>query len=404
MFRIKRRRICLFIGFLSVLGLAVFQPPCFAAEADDEKVPDRLVKMAIEYPGVVIPLDDDVSMDIIFHNKGRSDEDVDIWIEDIPKGWESRAKTYQFTVTSVHVPSEDDKTIQFEAKPDKTVKPGKYEFHVKAKTRDGRFRMAQTVVVTVKKGEKKEEKGITLTTSYPVLQGPSDAKFEFSIEVDSGLEKDAVFDLFAKGPEGWDIKFKPAYESKFISSLRIKKKQSSTVAVEVQPYVLAKAGEYPVNIRVSSGDAKAEAKLTVILTGTYGLEVGTSTGLLSLNARQGKPANMSFYVKNTGSAANKDIKFMTFKPENWTVEFKPEKIDIIGPEELKQVEVTVTPNEDALVGDYSVNVKVEGEKASKAIEFRVTVKASSAWGWIGIAIIVLVIIGLTLLFRRLGRR
>jgi len=384
----------------------VSQAPCFAAEDEDEKLPERLVEMAVEYPGVEIPADDDVSMDIIFHNKGRSNEDVDIWIENIPEGWKVRAKTYQYTVTSVHVPSDDDKTIEFEAKPGKTVKPGKYEFHVKAQTRDGQFKMARTIVVKVKEaGEKEEEIGVKLTTSYPVLRGPSDAKFEFSIEVDSDLDKDAVFDMFAKGPEGWEINFKPAYEDKYISSLRIKKNQSQTIAMVVQPSVLAKAGEYPVNVRVSSEDAKAEAKLMVILTGTYDLEaLPPPPGLLSLNARQGKPANLSFYVKNTGSAVNKDIKFMTIKPENWTVEYKPEKIGAIEPGKFEQVEVTITPNEDALVGDYSVGISVQGEKASKSIEFRVTVKASSAWGWIGICIIVVVIIGLTVLFRRLGRR
>ena len=285
------------------------------------------------------------------------------------------------------------------------MKPGKYEFHVKAQTRDGRFKMAQTIVVKVIAAESKEkEEDLKLTTSYPVLRGPSDAKFEFSMEVNSELDKDAVFDLFAKGPKGWEFNFKPAYEDKHISSLRIKKKQSQTIAVVVQPFAMAKAGEYPVDIQVSSGNSKASAKLMVILTGTYELEVGTRTGLLSLDAGQGKPANMSFYVRNTGSATNKEIKFMTFKPENWTVEFNPEKIDAIEPGELKQVEVTITPNEDALVGDYSVSAKIEGEKSSKSIEFRVTVKASSAWGWIGIAIIFFVIIGLIVLFRRLGRR
>jgi uncharacterized membrane protein len=155
---------------------------------------------------------------------------------------------------------------------------------------------------------------------------------------------------------------------------------------------------------VSSGPAKAEAQLRVLLTGTFGLEVGTPTGLLSLDARQGKTANMSIYVKNTGSAANHDIKFMSFKPENWKVEFSPETIDVIEPGDLKQVEVAFTPYDEALVGDYSVSVNVEGEKASKPIEFRVTVNASTAWGWIGIGIIVLVIAGLTGLFRWLGRR
>jgi uncharacterized membrane protein len=261
-------------------------------------------------------------------------------------------------------------------------------------------------MVSIREGEagKKESKGVKLTTSYPVLRGPSDATFEFSVEVDSKLDEDAVFDLFAQGPQGWDVNFKPAYESKFISSLRIKSKQSTSVAVEVKPAMGAQAGEYPINVRVASSDAKAEATLVVILTGTYGLEVGTPNGLLSLDARQGKPANISFYVKNTGSAANQNIKFMSFKPENWKVEFNPENIDLIKPDEIKQVELTITPYEDALVGDYSVSVNVEGEKDNKVIEFRTTVKASAAWGWIGIGIIVVVIIGLFGLFRWLGRR
>ncbi len=95
---------------------------------------------------------------------------------------------------------------------------------------------------------------------------------------------------------------------------------------------------------------------------------------------------------------------MTFKPENWNVEFTPEKIDTLAPDELKQVEVTITPYKDALVGDYSVGVEIQGEKASKSLEFRTTVKASAAWGWVGIFIIVGVIGGLTMLFRKLGRR
>ena len=237
-----------------------------------------------------------------------------------------------------------------------------------------------------------------------MIRGPSDATFEFSVEVDSQLDKDAIFDLFAQGPKGWDINFKPAYESKYITSLRLKANQNSTIAVEVKPEPKAAAGEYPVIVRVSSGDAKAEAKLTVDLIGTFALEVGTPSGLLSLDARAGKPANLSFYVKNTGSAANHNIKFMSFKPENWKVEFKPESLDVIEPGDLKQVEMIITPSDEALVGDYSVTVNVDGEKVQKTLESRVTVKASAAWGWIGIGIIVVVIGGLMGLFRWLGRR
>ena len=392
--------ICLVVSGLMIIAASNF------AQAEDEKKPERAIVMAAEYPGVEIGKDEDVSMDIIFHNKGRKDEDVEVWIAEKPKGWNAKIKTYRYTVTGVHVPSDDDKTLTFEADPDEGIKPGEYQFRINARTPDGKFRMSQMVVikVTADEGKSKEPKGVKLTTSYPVIRGPSDATFEFSLEVDSKLDEDAVFDLLAKGPQGWDINFKPAYETKYITSLRIKSKQSSTVAVEVKPSIGAQAGEFPINVNVSSGDAKAEAQLMVVLTGTYDLEVGTPTGLLSLDARQGKPANMSFYVRNTGSAKNSDIKFMTFKPENWKVEFKPEKIDTIEPGDLKQVEVIITPYEDALVGDYSVAVNVEGEKATKNIEFRTTVKASAVWGWIGIGIIVVVIGGLFGLFRWLGRR
>jgi uncharacterized membrane protein len=158
-------------------------------------------------------------------------------------------------------------------------------------------------------------------------------------------------------------------------------------------------------VSISSGDKKQDVKLTVVLTGIYKLDAGTPTGLLSLEALAGKSANMSVFVKNTGSAVNKNISFSSFKPENWKVEFKPEKIEALEPNALKQVEVTISPAGQALVGDYSVGVSVDGEKgSSKTVELRVSVKTSAAWGWIGIIIIVLVIAGLGGLFLWLGRR
>lgn len=390
---------------LMVFALSLTAGLC-AEKPDNAGKPERLLVMAPEYPGIVATQGKEISMDLFFINKGRTDETADVKVTQAPAGWKTKIKTYRYTVTGVYVPADDKKSLTFEAVPDKSVAPGEYTFVVEAQTRDGRFKLSQKIHVTLV-GEvegKEQDQGVKLTTSYPVIRGPSDATFEFSVEVESRLDKEAVFDLFAQGPKGWDINFKPAYETKFISSVRLRATQNQSIAVQVKPAPNSPAGEYPLTVRVASGDAKGEAKLTVILTGTYDLEVGTPTGLLSLEARQGQPANVSFYVKNTGTAANSSVKFMSFKPENWKVEFKPEKIDGIEPNGLKQVEMVVTPYEEALVGDYSVAVKIDGEKASKTLEFRVGVKASTAWGWVGIGIIVAVIAGLLGLFRKLGRR
>ena len=259
------------------------------------------------------------------------------------------------------------------------------------------------IVVEEKKEEKKAE-GVKITTSYPVLRGPTDAEFEFSLEVDNKLDKDTIYNLSAQGPTNWEINFKPAYEDKFISSLRLKADQSQSMAVAVKPFPLAKPGEYPIKVKVNSPEAEAEAELTVVLTGTYKLDAGTANGLLSLNTVRGEEGNLSVYVKNSGSATLSSLQFLSFKPENWKVEFTPEKVDALPPGELKQVEVSIMPAEEALVGDYSVGISADAGKVSKALELRVTVMASTAWGWIGIGIIVLVVAGLVVLFIRLGRR
>lgn len=142
----------------------------------------------------------------------------------------------------------------------------------------------------------------------------------------------------------------------------------------------------------------------VVLTGTYGLEAGTPTGLMSLNAIKGKEANLSIFARNTGSATLDNVQFLSVKPENWKVEFMPENIAAMAPGDLQQIEVTITPADQALVGDYLIGLTIDAGRVSKSLEMRVSVRASAAWAWIGIGIILLVVIGLVVLFIRLGRR
>jgi len=375
----------------------------FAQEEKKDLRPERGIAVYTEYSGVTVPKGETVKMDLTLENKGRTDETIDVKISTIPKGWRATLKGGSYLVTGMFVSNGKSRNLALSLEPDKTIGPGTYLFQFDAQTADGKFTSGHKLAVTVQERVAGTD-DIQITTSYPVLRGQTDAKFEFSLEVLNKIEVDRTFNLAAVGPEKWEINFKPSYEAKQISSLRIRGGQSQTVAVEVSPLREAQAGEYPILVRISSGEKKAEAKLTVILTGIYKLDAGTPTGVLSLEALAGKQANFSVFVKNTGSATNRNITFSSFKPENWEVTFKPEKIDALEPNGLKQVEVTVKPAPQALVGDYSVGVLINGEKSDKTIEMRVTVKASTAWGWIGIGVIIFVIAGLSALFIWLGRR
>jgi len=403
--RVNLDRKLFFIPLIALIFFLILPSFIFAQEEKEKKDlrPERGIAVFTEYSGVVVSKGETVRMDLTLENKGRTDETIDVKITTVPKGWKASLKGASYLITGMYVPNGKSRNLALSLEPEKTVGPGTYIFQFDAQTEDGKFTSTHKLTVTVQERAVGAD-DIQITTSYPVLRGQTDARFEFSLEVMNKSESDRTLNLAAFGPEKWEINFKPAYEAKQISSLRIKGAQSQTVAVEVTPPKDALSGEYPILVRISSGDKKAEAKLMVILTGIYKLDAGTPTGILSLEAMPGKPANVSVFVKNTGSAVNRNITFSSFKPENWEVTFKPEKIDALEPGALKQVEVIVKPAQQALVGDYSVGLMVNGEKSDKTIEFRVTVKASTAWGWIGIGIIIFVIAGLSALFIWLGRR
>ena len=403
--RENRSQIIFSVTLITLLLILVIPSLTLAQEEKEKRDlrPERGIAVYPEYSGVTVPRGEAVKMDLTLENKGRTDETIDVKISTIPKGWKASLRGGSYLVTGMFVPNGKSKTLALSLEPDKSVGLETYVFQIDGQTSDGKFTSSHKLTVTVQEKTAGTE-DIQITTSYPVLRGQTDAKFEFSLEVMNKSESDRILNLSAIGPEKWEINLKPAYEAKQISSLRIKGGQSQTLAVEVTPAKDAQAGEYPILVRISSGDKKAEAKLMVILTGVYKIDAGTLTGILSLEAVAGKLANFSLFVKNTGSAVNRNVTFSSFKPENWDVTFKPEKIDALEPGALKQVEVTVKPASQALVGDYSVGVMVNGEKSDKTVEMRVTVKASTAWGWIGVGTIIFVIAGLSALFIWLGRR
>jgi uncharacterized membrane protein len=403
MWRVNRGRTILSIFLVFLIFYLILPSLILAQEEKKDLRPERSIAVFPEFSGVVVPRGETVRMDLILEDKGRTDEIIDVKISTIPKGWKATLKGGSYVVSGLYVPGGKTKNLALTLEPDKTVGPGSYLFQFDARTADGKFTSSNKMDVTVQERTAGLE-DIQITTSYPVLRGQTDAKFEFSLDIMNKSEADRTFNLAAVGPEKWEINFKPSYEQKQISSFRIKGGTSQSVAVEVTPAKEASTGEYPVLVRVTSGEKKAEVKLMVALTGIYKLDAGTPSGILSLEAIAGKPANFSLFVKNTGSAVNRNITFSSFKPENWDVTFKPEKIDALEPNGLKQVEVTIKPAQQALVGDYSVGVMVNGEKSDKTIEMRVTVKASTAWGLIGIFIIIFVIAGLSALFIWLGRR
>jgi uncharacterized membrane protein len=399
-------------GLTALLVAAFLVGPSSGAEPKEPRAdgrawadrPERGVSVYTEYSQITVPLGEPVRMELTVENRGRRDEIVNVRLSSVPSGWKAALKGGQFAVTGVPVTPDRPRVLTFSAEPEKSVRPGTYRFVIAAATADNAHTLSQPVIVTVQERKAGPAGDLQISTNYPVLRGPTDSSFEFSLEVNNKSDADRIVNLAAEAPKGWEFTIKPGYESKQITTLRIRASASQNVALEVRPPRDAQAGEYPVLFRAATDRGQAEAPLRVVLTGIYKLDAAMPGGRLSADATVGKPTTTTLLVKNTGSAVNRNIKLTSFTPENWKVEFNPETIEALEPGAVKQVEAKITPAAQALVGDYSVGLTADGEKSSKSVELRVTVHAAATWGWIGVGLVALVIGGLGGLFTWLGRR
>jgi uncharacterized membrane protein len=199
----------------------------------------------------------------------------------------------------------------------------------------------------------------------------------------------------------------PSYpKDQRIGDIRLEPGQtvSNRISVGAASPSWAEPGEYQVTVEASSGDIKGTLSLTPVVTAKYGISLTTPDGRLSTKATAGKDNYLTLVVANTGSAAIDNITFSSDKPTGWTVEFALEKIDSLVAGGSQTIDVNIKPGVKAIAGDYQVIITAKGTQSTSEINLRVTVETPTVWGWIGVAIIVLVIAGLTFVFIRFSRR
>ena len=368
--------------------------------------PERGLSAAFNYPGVVIGPDDPVDLALTIRNFGRTDDSFRITVLEKPEGWEAEIRSFSTVVTGVFLPGPDQVGLTLAASPPagERLVPGDYHFKLRVESLDGQLRRDTDCLVAVRPRRSGGEP-LAISTSHPEVRGPSDSRFSFSLEVKNHSGEDGLVELSADAPAGWEVYFKPSYEDKQVSSIQIPRGQGRTLALEVKPGYRAEPGVYPVKVRAESKWGAAGAALKVELTGTYQLRLIPANELLSAGVEAGQPVSIGFFVLNEGSAVQREVKFITVAPDNWKVTFEPEVITDLKPHQTpRPLTMTVTPPDDALVGDYGLGLVAEGERSKSPLDLRLTVRARAGWAWGGAALIALVALGLAWTFRRLGRR
>ena len=94
----------------------------------------------------------------------------------------------------------------------------------------------------------------------------------------------------------------------------------------------------------------------------------------------------------------------SIKREGWVVDFKPGKIDYLGPGNFQTVDLNIRPPDRTDEGWYEVTLIAESDEIRKVLGIRTTVEAPKGyWLWIGGILLLVVVAGFIIVFLRFGR-
>lgn len=339
-------------------------------------------------PGEMI----DYSIDVI--NNYNEVKNVSLSAAGIPRGWKSEIKAGGFTIKQLSVLPDEKKTFNLQIQIPLKVNKGTYHFSVSA----GNLGTLPLTVTISEQGTFKTE----FTTTQPNMEGNSKSTFTFNANLKNSTADQQLYALTANAPRGWSVVFKVSYKQ--ATSAQVDANKSETITIDITPPANVKAGTYKIPVSASTGSTSDKLDLEIVITGSYEMSLTTPSGRISSEITAGNNKRIDLIVNNSGSTELKDIQLKSTKPNDWEVSFEPTKIEVLKSGEIADVTAIIQASKKALPGDYIVKMEASIPEVSSNIDFRIKVETSLLHGWIGILIILVVIGGVYLLFRKYGRR
>lgn len=358
------------------------------------------LEMSTAYPGLTVKAGDSLDFDLDFTNGSSSGFSAALSIASIPEGWTGYFEGGGSEISHVYVKSGDnDAAATFCVTVPAEAEQGTYTISLRAA--GGGFSSTLTLTLTV---DQEEAGGSALTTEYAEQEGAAGTSFTFSTTIQNNTSKEQNYSFSTNAPAGWTVTFMPSGETTQVAAVTVDARGSQAMDVTVTPPNGVEAGTYTIPISAISASETLSGELTVVITGTYALDLSTPSGRLSFDANASKQTSLTISLTNSGNVDLQNINLTSSAPDGWTVEFAESSVDVLEAGATREVTVYVTPSEDAISGDYALMLTATGSETSDSAEFRVSVKTETVWGVVGVLLILAAVGGLTWVFRKYGRR
>lgn len=346
------------------------------------------------YKKIVVPPGESIKYTIVVINNSKELRNEDIKISGMPRKWTYSLKLRGWRIRQLSILPGERMNLALIVNVPYQINKGNYRFKVLA----GNSSSLALAVVVSSKGTYETE----FTSSQPNMEGSSSDSFTFTAKLKNHTDQNQRYALMADAPPGWSVTFRARYKE--VTSVELRGGSAASIILEIKPPSQIEAGKYSIPVSAVTSTTSAKLQLGVGITGSYKMELGTPTGLLSAKTTAGGVKRLKLIVRNTGSSVLTVIGFSADTPRNWNVVFDPKKIDNLLPKKEAQIFATIKAGKKAIPGDYEVIMHANTPETSSNAVFRISVVTSMLWGWIGILIIFVAIGSVYYLFRKYGRR
>lgn len=355
------------------------------------------LRISTPYPAQSAQLGETVTLTLTVKNFGLPPQEVRLRVGSVPSGWKATFLGGGRAIESVFVDPDQENTVTLRLEPPRGVRAGAYRFQILAAGQNAQA----SLPITLTLGQVLPRR-LSLQAELPVLRGTSAGSFRYRLTLRNDGDQEMLVNLNADAPRGFQVVF--TLFGQEVASLPIKGGESRDLEAEVRLPPKVPAGTYAITTRAVGGDASAELKLSLEITGRADMSITTPEERLSGRATAGRTSPIKLVVKNIGSAPARNVRLSASEPSGWEVTFAPEAVDEIAPDGQAEVTANVKPSPNALTGDYMITLTASAGDVSSSADFRITVVTSTLWGIVGVAVVAVALAVVTFAVNRYGRR
>ena len=358
------------------------------------------VKVLSLYTDVTVEAGNLLENPLTIWNKGDEDELFLITVMSAPAGWETAFKSGEIEISSLLISAGSSASLTFEVTAPEDTEEGSYNLFVFVESEGG----SVTDILALGVAIRKATSDVEIVSTFTDLTVEAGSVINYPLRISNKGENDERLKMkVVSTPRNWDAVF--TSEGNRVSSFYIAAGDYLSLNLEVDPPSNVETGEYTIVIQAESEDGTLsdEIELTATVVGSYEVELELSTLYTTITI--GDSVEFTVEVTNVGHSPITSLYLDAAVPDDWDVTATPSQVASLEARESTRFTVVTETPANTVAGDYLITVQaISDQIESDETDLRVTAKVSTSWGYIGLGLAGVAIIGLFLAFTRFKRR